>query len=908
MEEFRMKLFKKQSAAELQSREPRLLYVLLSFFLPFAIMLIAIAGLGITPFGDHTLVISDANGYYINTLAYAGRLFRGMEGITYSFEKGLGGNMADHLNGILLTPFSFLFSFADITRYPTVFSFVSMLSLSLCGLTMYLFLADQYGYNGDLLIFSTSYALMGFNVSNVFQAVFFSAAPILPLMAMGLKKLMQGKSPFLYIFAIMCGLVGNAFFGFVLCAASVLFFFTEFFVFAEKYDNKKRTLFLRYAISSVCGGLLASVLWLPAFLSLRGGRMEQNGITDFSFIERQPLLEIGTKLFTGANTQAELANGHPNIYVGILPVALVVLFFLHKGTEKKKKIAGSVLLSIYLLAFTILAFDMVMHGGTQTNWFNFRYSYVFSFLLLLIASSVWERLDSVSYTEIKRCFMIMVISAMLVFSRRYEYVIGGEVVLDFALLLLCFLTLRMHRSRPEVNTKKNFELITLILVCIGLFLNYRICTKNIQEWETKESDYQKTVLAVDPLVKGVQGADSSFFRMEVNRQRSGVTGNDPMLYGYNGVGHGSSNERDFVRVEGYKLGIPWFSNRAYYADGIPAATDALLGVKYVIAEENLTEEKGYEKRINIDDWGLYENHDALSPVILSEKHADEVETDLVNVFDNLNRVWAAVSGVDNPVFNEEKDIAFQSFNMTDPISLSAANAREAMDKLDAEDTEDDDSSTSNRTSNPVIDRTEKPEGTAYIEYSWIAKQDGPVYVYERNGISDRGAGPNPSIAWIGNYHKGDTVTGYIRANLSYITQPVMEELCGRFRAAYANNEVLHELSETVRSRPVTVEKVRDTLLQGSFTAENNQLLLFTIPWDEGWTLTIDGKNTELAKVFGLFMAAEVPAGEHIYEMQFEAAGFRVGMLTSIAAFVFLPIFLFLDRNWRKRSSSFSAQQ
>ncbi len=872
------------------------LYLILSFALPFLLILIADVGLEIAPFGDHTLVISDANGYYINTLSYAGRMLRGLEGFTYSFEKGLGGNMIGHLNGILLTPFAFLLGFFDISRYPSVFTFISALNLSLAGLTMYLFLAGVYGPKRSHLLFSTAYALMGFQTANVFQAVFFCAAPVLPLMALGLRRLLQGKSPILYILTLACGLLMNAYFGFVLCVASVLFFFTALAFGGEELRGKRLRLFVQYALSSLCGGLLAVFLWLPAFLSLSGGRLNQTDLTDFHFYERQPLLEIGAKLFMGANSTAELVNGHPNIYVGLLPVALTVLFFLNKGVEKRKKAAAGVLLGVYLLAFTVLAFDMLMHGGTTTNWFNFRYSYVFSFLLLAIAASLWEKLEEVPYGDMKRCLGILAVTAVLVFSKRYEFVYAGEVLLDFGLLLLAFLALWMHRRNPGKNPKSTFERTVLLLVCIGLFLNYRISTKNIREWEHKASEYRETVFPVSALTDAVQETDGSFFRMEVNRQRSGTCGNDPLLYGYNGVGHGGSNERDFVRTEGNKLGIPSFSNRSYYADGVPGATDSLLGLKYVVAEEDLAEEKGYVRRAVVQGWSLYENPDALPVAVLASGDMDSVETDFVSIFENLNQVWASLSGKETPIFTEEDEITFFSHNLTDPAERSAREAREAMSRLDAE--AESTSSRGEESESPVnadstsqIRRTEVPEGTAYIAYTFTAKRDGPIFVYERNGLTDTGGSMTPAVGWLGNFRAGDTVTGYIRANLASISDAIMDELCGRFRAAYADPEALHALSEEVRSRPVTAEKRKDSHLSGTFAASEGQTLLFTIPWDEGWALTVDGQRTELRKVFGLFMAAEVPAGEHSYELKFTPAGLKTGLLISLVTLLFTLCYL-----------------
>jgi uncharacterized membrane protein YfhO len=902
-----MKLFSTAPAAAPGWEKP-VLYLLLSFLLPFALILIALAGLQITPFGDNTLMIADANGLYINTLSYASRMYRGLEGILYSFEKGLGGNMAGHLNAILLTPFAFLLSFFPVRDHPTVFSFISALSMSLSGLTMYLFLAGVYGHKRSHLIFSTSYALMGFSVVNVFQACFFTAAPVLPLMALGLWKLFQGKSPLLYILSIAAALFLNFYFGFILCVASVLFFAAGMVFGGEELRGKRKFLFLRYALASLCGGLLAAALWLPAFLSLQGGRLEQTSLADFSFSEKMPFLEIGAKLFSGANSSSEEINGHPNVFVGILPVALVILFFGNKEIPKRRKWAAGCLLGFYLLGFWIIAFDMLLHGGTVTNWFNFRYSYVVSFLLLFIAAELWQHLDSVPDSDMQRCLAVMVIAAVVIFSKQYEFVSGGMVLLDFALLLLIFLAWRMHQRRPEVNPRHVFEIITLLIVCINLFVNYRSSTKKLLEWTPRSlKEYRETVDQVGPLVQGVQNSSKDFFRMEVNRQRSGTCGNDPMLYGYNGVGHGGSNERDFVRKGLARLGIPWFDMRNYYADGVPAATDVLLGLRYVIAEEDLTEEKGYlnatrfrEQPLFADvetPFDLYYNADALPVAMLSGSGIDSVETSYDDVFENLNGVWSALSGENTPVFLPEKEIQFVPHSFYVPEEMDAEEARQMVSYYDAQASV---SSGTESISAPDGALPAEYQFASFIEYSFTAKMDGPVYVYNRGVLSLQSGCAEPVINWIGNYHAGDTVTGRIKVNSQYVDRVLMEEYCGRFRAAYADNEALSALASLVRERPVTLEKHKETHLSGTFTAESGQKLLFTIPWDEGWRFWIDGAEVRPHMVLDVFMALDVPEGSHSFEMRYTPAGLQVGLAVSCAALLMTLVFLLLDGRSRKK--------
>ncbi len=894
---------------------------LFSFFIPFFVILIALNGLHIVPFGDNTLIISDANGLYVNYLGYVGRLIKGMEGFTYSFEKGLGGNMMPHMSGTMSNPLFALIALFLIHDYPLAFTLISVLSFCICGFTMYLLLADIYGHRRSNLIFSTSYALSGFLVANVFQIIFFPACQILPLMVLGLRKIVQGKNPLLYIFSLVYIMFNSFYSGFMICVASVLFFFTALWLMEEDLKGRKLSVFCNYTISSLCGGLIPILVWLPAFMGLMGGRLDQTKISDFSFREKMPFLEIFSKLFTGANTTSQLVNGLPNIFVGLLPVALVILFFMNKKITRRGKAAAGFLLGFYLLGFYIIAFDMLLHGGTRTNWFNFRYSYIFSFLLLLIAAYEWQYVDELSFRELKNCFVGMIVAALIVFSKCYEYVMGSEVVLDFALLLLIFLAYRMYRLKPESNPKHTFETVTILIVCFSLFLNYTISTKNILLWEHKASEYQEVVNAVDPLVSAITQNDLDFYRMEINKQRTGNVGNDPMLYGYNGVGHGGSNERDFVRQELSKLGVQWYDMRAYYAQGIPAATDALLGLRYLIANEDVTEEKAYIRLTDMAKMGLggegdvfdaYKSPYALPIAFVAEAGVNALELDHEDIFENLNQVWLAVSGEQSPVFIEESEIFFRSVNLADTEEMDAAEAREIVRSYQekSEQSGDDLSvsgSTEGSTSeedarivHPIMEK--RPEFASSVEFSFTVAQDGPVYVYHRTALSNTRGSAEPVMKYMGYYHKGETVTGYLYAQGDYVNRIAFEEYAGKFRAAYADLDTLQRLSEIVRERPSTLEKIKDSHLRGTVTLEEGQELLFTIPWDEGWTCTVDGQPVALTKVLGVFMAAELSPGEHSYEMKYVPEGLNIGMKISAAAFVLMLVYLLFGRKWMDRIS------
>ena len=860
----------------LKSISHKRLYLLLSFLVPCCVITMALIHLHITPFGNNTLLISDGDALYVNYLGYVARVVKGQEGLLYSFEKGLGGNMMGSWGWFLLNPFFVLFALVDLVHFPEMYTMVSTLNLSICGLTMYLFLKDIYGDKASNLIFSTSYALNGFLVANVFQMNFFIGVTMLPLVMLGLRKVLQNKSPVLYIVSLAYSILMNFYFGYMLCVASVFVFVSSLWLYKDILCDKKQIL-KKYAIGSFLAGLLSACVWLPACFSLKDGRLDRLFVDFFEMKENMPFIEIFMKMFSGTNNTSELVNGLPNIFTGILPVALLVLFLIDKKIEKRKKIQAMILMGIYLLTFYLPPLNYLMHGGTYTIWFNYRDSFVFSFFVLLVAAEEWQLLEEKSVSEYKRAAVILFVTVVIIFSEKYEFFVGGMLVLDFCFLGLIFLVFYVYKKNSMHFTRLSADILILILVCWNLCLNYEVCTYRILVWQSNQKDYVETVNSVYPLVKYVKAEDTSFYRMDVTKQRSGTTGNDPMLYGYYGVGHGGSDERDFVHQGLCKLGVHWYDLRNYYREGIPAATDSLLGIKYIVTREgeDLTEEKGYI----MERKNLYRNPSVCSPVFLAGKDVENVQTTYEDVFENLNKTWSAVSGEDTAVFSEEEDVVFYLSDVMDSAGLSKKDAIKEKEKR-----EDD-------------NKSDSGTDCVSVRCEFTADRDGSIYVYNRLLLSEKSGTNIPALSYVGYYHKGEKVSCDVPVKSADDFSGKRSELADiavNFKVAYADNEKLCQLVEKVNKRFVTVQKVSDCHLKGSFVAEENENLLFTVPYDKGWTLMIDGKKAEYKKVLDVFMAADVKPGKHEYEMIFVPEGLITGCKLSLFSLFFSMLYVLLD--------------
>ena len=95
----------------------------------------------------------------------------------------------------------------------------------------------------------------------------------------------------------------------------------------------------------------------------------------------------------------------------------------------------------------------------------------------------------------------------------------------------------------------------------------------------------------------------------------------------------------------------------------------------------------------------------------------------------------------------------------------------------------------------------------------------------------------------------------------------------------------------------------DTHINGTIDIEYGDTTVFTsIPYDEGWTVKVDGERVELEKSLDSLLCFTVSEGEHTIEMSYIPQGFIIGAVAcvfGITVLVLLGIFDFKKRKKRK---------
>lgn len=83
----------------------------------------------------------------------------------------------------------------------------------------------------------------------------------------------------------------------------------------------------------------------------------------------------------------------------------------------------------------------------------------------------------------------------------------------------------------------------------------------------------------------------------------------------------------------------------------------------------------------------------------------------------------------------------------------------------------------------------------------------------------------------------------------------------------------------------------------SFTED--RFVTFTVPWESGWSATINGEKAEIEKVNRGVMGIKVPAGECNIEFNYVTPGLKAGVVCTIgAAFIIVIYYIVLKKVFR----------
>ena len=617
-------------------KSQRIVLPVLAFFTPVFLYVFVMIAARITPFGDHTLLMWDAN--YQNTafMTYWQRVLGGEANALYSFSRTLGGNMAGMLAFYLLSPLNILLLLPF--RLPLLYSVLVLSKIGLCGLTFWLFLR---GREWKGLIFSTTYALSGFMAAYCFRVAWLDAMILLPLVALGIRHIHEGRKPVLYILSLSMALMSQYYFGYMLCAFSALYFL----FYLQKWCWKP---ILRFTLASLLAAGLAAAVLLPVFLTLAQGYSLFGG--ELMTLERvNTLSQLFAKVYTASISTVQMGSNAPNLYVGVPMLVLALIYLLNGNVPLSRRLRPLGLAAVLLISFWIAAPYYAWHAFDAPNYYPARFSFLFSFVLITMG---YEGLCAPGKPK-KRLVIIgagfAAVTYLLFRTLTVEYLAYRTIIPD---VIFCAAACGLLMLR---KWRKTVVLLLCLMQFAGLFVNGYFAYQRLSSLYTAtESAYLQETDAVQSLVDRVQADDGGLYRMEKDFHRND---NDPLLYDYRGVSHMSSDLDQAFLDFCKRIGLHQGNYHLSYRAGTTPVLDSLLGVKYILRRDGVAFEPlpgGYTKLWRDGGVTAYENTYALPFAYLAPEQTMTLDSE--NPFVNQNTLLSDLTGDEATVFDVIWDI------------------------------------------------------------------------------------------------------------------------------------------------------------------------------------------------------------------------------------------------------------
>lgn len=820
-------------------------YYIMSLFIPCIIMTLLYLSVGVIG-GNKNILTVDLADQYIEFFNALKNIFDGKIGWFYSFSKTLGGNMLGLIAYYLISPFNLIILFFSRLTMPQAILIINILKISFAGLTSYIYFDKKFqNTKRNSLMFSIIYALMSYNIVYSQNIMWLDGVVLLPLVFLGIDKLIA-KKPTLFYITVTLSIICNYYIGYMICIGSFIYFLYENYIIEKKFNLKKTIYFIKILLLSV---LTTSIILIPSLLSLLQGKAS-GFLGQLVPNQKFALLDLITRLFIGNFKNSDILGTLPNIYTSLITIVLVIYYFFNKNIKKYEKKATLVVLSIFIASISFSTLNVIWHMFKHPVGFPFRYSFIFDFILLIIAYKSIINIDKIEKDFIKKFIGYSFLLTLIIDKFMYSGTMYYKVLGTFVLLVIYLLYLSNKKSRT-------INIGIILLIIIEIFINDFLIVLNIKYQDKKI--YNEFVTNYGNVIDNLNKKENSFYRLE---KETSYSTNDEMLLNYNGISHFSSvYEESNNKFLSKYFGI---FNRFYITNynGSTLVTNSLFNIKYLLSED---EKKYYNKIDTYNKINVYENNYNLPLGFMVKKELENLELIEYKPFENQNNILKTMKNEIEDVFYKEEYIL-------------------TLDNLEIDNTKE-------KLTYKKINNNE----SASLKFSINKKYNGILYAYlssEKykkidillNGqsiidITDENS-YYYNILELGDHQTNNSIELEIKLMEDSI---ILED----YMFYTLDLEKLKETTNLLNNNDkLNILEFKTELIKAKINVtQDNQILYTSIPYDKGFKIYVDNKEVKPIKILDNLLGIELSKGNHNIIIKYEQRGLNLGIILSITGII-----------------------
>lgn len=842
-----------QDAQSQRTRKDRLPY-LLAFFIPVLCMILIFIGKEIYPFGDRSFLRTDLYHQYAPFFQELKDKLANGESLFYTWDIGLGTNFMAIFAYYLSSPMNWFLFLCPSSLVIEFITYGIVLKMALSSLTMTWYL-NHHNHTNSIAaaFFGIFYGLSGYMAAYSWNIMWLDCMVLLPVIFLGLERLIKEDKCYLYCICLGLAILSNYYIAIMICITLVIYFVIRLILLKGTDINYPKKI-LNFCLFSLLAGGLAGIVLLPEIAALSytaSGNFSfpRDWSSYFSMYDM-----IARHLM---NVEVEIGLKHwPNIYCGVGILLFIPLYFMNDEISFKEKISYLCLIIFFYLSFSTNVLNFIWHGFHYPNSLPARQSFIY--ILLLLSMGYKGFLGLKNRPKKQYLGVLLGVVAFIIFAEKLEdsytgtgdgqYYLFSSFYLSIAFVMLYAILIHLYRTKGK-NWRMPLTVVTLIVITVESTLNMSY-TSVTTVGRTTYKEYDANVRTLT--AAAAADDDTVFYRTEKVNNR---TKNDGAWLDYPSASIFSSTAYAHLTSFYKKIGLESSTN-AYGTAGSTPASNMLLGIRYSIYTDNDPKPEDSELRSfyqSTDNVDLYKNTYALPLGFLV---SDSLETDWDTNSDDPGINWnnlAHALGIEDDLF----------------VPLTVDN---------------------NASTSVTVTTTEG----GY--YSFYSSKSGPSKLrVSYNGKSK--TFDNLSRSYFMSFDYQTEGTAFTITNDDSSSSSIIN------LSAYRLNEaVLKELYDRLNESPMEVTAYTSTSVDATITASQSGRVVTTIPYDTGWTVTVDGNTVDLSAFKDTFVSFEISQGTHTIRLAYTPDGFYLGLAVTLICIILLAMIAALIRLWKKNQA------
>ncbi len=814
---------------------------------------------GIYPFGKNSLIWSDMHDQITAFYYHFYDCFRGNDSLLIDFSTSGGINFIGILAYYILSPFSFLVLLVKREEVYLMVSVIIALKTLCCSLTCLYFIRKYFKKLPFLLSVTLAivYAFSGYGLMMYLITPWIDAMYLLPLVMIGLKKVLDLEKPTLYIITLSLSLI----FSFYVSIMLVIFIFLASFIYLLVYQDDKelrKKAILSLGISTIISLLLSSVVVVPAYLQISvSSRLGINLKTLLNsktgpITDKLAMLLFGGIMYLGIFLLAKNYKKHKKFLSFYIPVLLILLIPVLIEPINKIWHFGSYAFFTYRMGFiTMLMLIVGACYGYENSNFNMdlmiKYPKLKSVIITALISVCMVIVIAVNYSDFQSAInklsisgnhlllLVLILTTLISFIGCYIILILNKKLTTFALILMSLMTF----THIIVNSS----------IYMGIDFDQKRLTDEYEELALISKDYQP----------------GDYYR--VKNEVIDMIMNSGMVMNYHNWDHFTSltdaNNLTSLKKMGYSS--MWVKT---YSRGSNLFLDSVLANGYLMSDKKIDNEY-YEYIKSYKNIYFYKLKKFPSYGYLINDNDTIFDKD--NSFQISNSIYQSITGTKDNIFD-----IIGHFKLNN-IQVSQYKDNKYYEIIDKD-----------RYSYFETDIDIKGKKTVYLELLRTLNNTANQKIYEKfniyindklyqKKIMDE---DNNGVINLGTYdnEKINIKIELLKSvDLNNITIGIMDN--SKYED-FINNQYIDTNINYDRNK-----------ITANVTSEEDKILYLPIAYSDSYKATNNGKEVEVIKVFDNFIGIKLEKGNNNIELTYMPKGLISMVIVSVITLVLTIILL-----------------